>query len=405
MQNKYRAVIQLSVPRSSSNITALALGMAADERELSLALDEPSGKPYAFYFAETLKKIRTPKGQKPTMYFKELGASLTDGHLDELSTLADHFLAVQRDPLLVLESILRKLTLPYGGVESRIKTLVSKMFEAPEQREKLIAGLGLYASHAEPLAVLDAYAYQRNFADWAGLEKYMKHKADYTPADGLLRVLFPALRLGLEHYRKPQEYFTIDPFGFIRHSIHTARRYISRHGTGKISVVDTTAIRGSRLELERAANAAGLNPDFITTENWDASATASLQVRNPLAIPYIGRAASSKKLDLPSERPILPDHIPGFLKEKGGLLWEMIDSYKEYAALNIYHGPRTADELMNIFDVTVDSNVSLLERNPLYAYVAVVSSPALSEAEKKNMMRLIRDKLPEFASIFDYVDT
>jgi len=418
-------VVQLSTPRTSSNITAIALGQAADAVARSLAMDADTGVSFTGHAVSTMNAIEAPKGDKPTAYFKEHGACLTANQLDELYSFSNKFLAIQRDPFLILESMLNKLLLTdkTTGKESRVNFRIRQILADPAQSGNLYDRFGveeslknkmeacISASDVDSAAAifLDSCANQKGFDTWEAMQERMKATRDYSLANDILQLTHPdrGTLVTDEEYSKPQQFFTRDPFSFIRQCAETVTRFIEKYGTEKLSIIDATAVRASHEELLRAARAVGLDPELVSTE-WAVHESAATKARTDTAEIFIGRAMRSTSMDLPSEYPLSPSQVPDFLKKEGGLLWQLIESYTRCAFSRGYIGPRTEAEVASMLNTTVayeyGREIKLAERNPLFAYVAVISSNKIGSKTKQQVAEQMRNILPDYSGVFDYAD-
>lgn len=419
MENSNVTVL-LSGPRTGSNVIAKLLGMAADAKSRLLPKDSAHGVSLAEHFQSVMGDIPASGGNASTALFKGHGAYLTEEQFRELPGLTDHLLIVQRDPLLVLESMLRKLLFADEGVgkQSRVDTEIREALTHPATRQSLLDRLEIKGDvrsrveacgdnkSAAAALILDSCARQQEFDSWPLMQEHMKATRDYQLAGTLLQALYPDSGMKVTDYPDRHQFFDKAPFSFIRSCTDVSDRFMQEYGTDKVSIVDATAIRASRTELDRAAKSVGLDPNLIASEGWQPS--TSTAPRTDAEAVFMGRIQASTQLDKPFEQPLLPSQVPAFMKNEDGLLWDMVDRYTLYAHSPAYVGPRTKEELSPLLDSIVvqedERSVTLMKRNPVFAYVAVTSSPQLDHNTKRIMKSRIREALPDYAEAFDRVD-
>ena len=140
MTKQANIILQLSTPRSGSNITFRLFGAAADASSVALAIDSPTGVSYSDHIASTLEGLSSDdKKIQSVAYIMEHAACLTKEHLKELTVAIDVTLVTQRDPSLILESMLRKLLLNDRDTksQSRVDIHMEQLCKHPENRIEL----------------------------------------------------------------------------------------------------------------------------------------------------------------------------------------------------------------------------------------------------------------------------
>ncbi|MFO7605125.1 MAG: hypothetical protein R6W72_02310 [Desulfurivibrionaceae bacterium] len=422
MKKKANIILQLSIPRSGSNITCRFFGAAADACSVALAIDVPTGVPYSGHVANTLDRLssyyRVPR---PVAYIMEHAACLTEDHLKELAAASDVTLVTQRDPSLLLESMLRKLLLHDNdsGIQSRVDIHMEEMCMRSEARidlaKRLVPGnTGLakdVATDAAPAIsatrLLNEFAKSKGFNGWAPLQKHMLVTRDYHLAEGVLRCTHPDIRNQLSDYASPQDFITYNPFNFLRACSRNVRLFMQHAGAPKLLVVDATSFRSCADIRTRTAVAAGLQvsriPVELTPQNIRDADIAEA------AIVFMNRALSSSRLDKPFENPIRPDQLPKYLTESSGLFWELVDRYIMDVFSVDYIRPSSWSILSKMIDYKVvnnkDKSVTLMERNPIFSYANVAAMPDAPINEQQRRLIEIREHWPSFSEVFDRIST
>ncbi len=416
MVKKSNVVLQLSTPRSGSNITARVLGESCDECVVAPSIDLPIGEPFVNHIVQAEESLASKyTNMRANLYVMEHAACLEWSDYQELAQRVDSVLITQRDPSLVIESLLRKLLIDDEslGIACRAYIHLEMLMNNEEARERVakkllphgvdISAKDLGGSCAESTKhVLAEFSQAQGFESWKGLQNYMLKTKDYSVSDRLLKLTHPELGMGLISHKSPQEFITGDPFGFVRACALNVSEFMNFVDENKVQIIDASLFRSSSEVRNRVSAAIGLTKSHVKESLVPIDiATANIAEE---AIVYMSRALSSTELQRPFEMPIEPGQLPNILQGPNGLFNVLVTKYIGDVFSNSYVRPKNWNSLMGILEEQNAALFSVMERNPIFAYANVSAFEDVPPRDKEMLLKEIRNYWKGFEAIFDHID-
>ena len=157
-------------------------------------------------------------------------------------------------------------------------------------------------------------------------------------------------------------------------------------------VVDTTILRARPKEvLEQLTALLGIAYDSHMVDGWSQSNGNKFDRGHGKTghSVFIGKALESNKLNLPQEHPISAGNFPPQFRDY--ILETAMPVYLSVLSHTRLIGPVVSSDLQELLDTEVEEGTALEDRDPVFAYALISTTPVISDDIRDTLLGRIRE--------------